>query len=115
MHADAFHIVGYPFVSPVETVEHFRSLLPTTAAISKLNDPGTETKEKSDDVLDITHCEVDRGDNLKIIEQGGFTGLDRLLGAILISESERFTVTCVEVYSHDNLVYPHAEPFDASP
>jgi hypothetical protein len=114
MHADAFHIDGYPFVSPVETVEHMKSYLPAVTR-SKIGDPEVETKIDAGESLEKTHCEVNEGENLKILEHGYLIGLERLLGAILISGAERFTITCAEIYSRDNLIDPHAEPYDADP
>ncbi|KAF9185370.1 hypothetical protein BGZ49_004316, partial [Haplosporangium sp. Z 27] len=66
------------------------------------------------DELAKTHEQL-TPEHLSVIEAGGEDGLERLMGAVIVTGEESFKITCAEIYCRRLSIDPHAELLDAVP
>ncbi|KAI9240568.1 MAG: hypothetical protein BYD32DRAFT_152630 [Podila humilis] len=99
LNAAPFHINGCAMILSVEAQELLRSILPEEYCISKI---GTSQEKAKDDITNVedrlkdTHEPVTSG-HLSVIEAGGEDGLERLMGAVIVSGENNFRIMCAEI------------------
>ncbi|KAF9201319.1 hypothetical protein BGZ49_008412 [Haplosporangium sp. Z 27] len=85
------------------TFDFLQSILPDKYNLSRLTAPNAKKIkiDKPDDKLLETHEELtmDSEDHISAIETGGTSGLERLMGAVLKTGSDKFKIICAEVFS----------------
>lgn len=118
MHSKAFQVDGYPMILPLESAAYLKSILGEGHSISEVDISNTGDSMVQQDVIEDklleTHEEMSP-QHLSALESFGLDGLERLMGAVLVSGKDRFRITCAEGYYRDIHIDPHAEPRSSQP
>lgn len=113
MNAQVYQVDGYPMLLQPETVPYLQSILSDGHVISEID--ARDNNEIPAQNTDVTsrrflekHAELSEND-IVAIESASPEGLERLMGAVIVTGQDRFRITCAEVYFRDFSVDPHSE------
>ncbi|KAF9415437.1 hypothetical protein BGZ76_004795, partial [Entomortierella beljakovae] len=115
MDSTAYNVDGHAMILQPNSVPFLKT---SGHSVSKINVSNTVEITRDKDILDdkflAEYVEFSEADLMKL-DTFTTSGLELLMGAVIITDKSRFRIICAEMYCRDPTVDPHAESLDIRP